>query len=357
MTLPTIPDIATIIERLARIFTDAVENRHFCVRESTARTIQVMFYAGAIHQADRWIRPSQVIDMTDDQMAKTTDEIREAWCVHMLSAKKKIRPTNTWYAANSREQIRDECLRYGLMPNGAVVERPNVTTTSSRPKYALEPGFAGLFDQQLSGQALDHVIDAWQKRHLNKAALARQVLLKKGVAASAGTVNVNLPNGTIINLTSGPSSVITKSVVETFSKNFLHEPALLWVSESSNKIIDDALCKSLGIKINASTNLPDVILVDLAGHDGISIVFIEVVHSSGPVNQLRKDALEAIAVGAGFEAKNLMYVTAFSDRGSASPFKALVNTLAWNTFVWFASEPECVILLKRGIEKKLTELR
>ena len=38
--LPTIPDIATIIERLARIFTDAVENRHFCVRESTALLIR-----------------------------------------------------------------------------------------------------------------------------------------------------------------------------------------------------------------------------------------------------------------------------------------------------------------------------
>lgn len=52
-----------------------------------------------------------------------------------------------------------------------------------------------------------------------------------------------------------------------------------------------------------------------------------------------------------------MYVTAFADRGAGSPFRKLVNTLAWDTFVWFASEPECVILLKRGIEKKLTELR
>lgn len=357
MSLPLIPDIATIKERLPKIFTDALENRSNCIGVASARTIQVMFYAGAIESDDRWIRPSQVTDMTNAQMSLQSDDEREAWCKHMLSNKKKDKPADAWYAPNTREQVRDDAIRYGLVPVRAVVEKAGVPTTSSKPRYALSASFALLFDPALAGTALDSAIEAWQKRHLSKAALARQVLLKSGAAASASAVNIALPNGTTINLSSGPSSVITKAVIEHFSKHFLHEPALLWVSESSNKIFDDALAKSLGIKIDASANLPDVILVDMGDDDGIAIVFIEVVHSDGPINQLRKDALEAIAVEAGFEVENLMYVTAFADRGSGSPFKTLVNTLAWDTYVWFASEPECVIVLKRGIEKKLTEFR
>lgn len=356
MTLPAVPSLDLIKARLPMIFTEALENRGNCVSEASARTIQVMFYAGAIERTDRWIRPSQVTHMTDAQMAKTSTAEREAWCAHMLSGKKKARPADSWYASDSREQIRDDSIRYGLVPTGAVIERSGVATTSSMPRYALRKDFADLFAASLSGKALESAVEAWQKKHLSKAALARHHLIKQGAASAKDRVNVTLPNGAAINLSSGPSSVLTKAVIEVFSKNFLHSPALLWVSESGQKEIDATLAKQLGLKIDVSKSLPDVILVDLPGDGGLTVVFVEVVHSDGPVNQLRKDALEAIAVEAGFEPENIAYVTAFADRGGA-PHKKLAPTLAWDTFVWFASEPECLIALRRGADKKLDDLR
>src|SRR5882724_4617656 len=46
----------------------------------------------------------------------------------------------------------------------------------------------------------------------------------------------------------GPSTSITKAVVEVFSSRFLRQPAVLFVSESGNKIVarDDQLARRIG---------------------------------------------------------------------------------------------------------------
>jgi hypothetical protein len=355
MTLPSIPTLKTIQDRLPLIFPEGVENRTYCIRESTAKTILVMLYAGAVDKTSRWIRPSQVTDMSDTQLALASDAEREAWCKLMLSSKKD-RPFDAWYKTNSREQVRDENLRQGLIPNGAALERSNLPTTTSLPKYSLDVEFAALFADSLSDSALDAVIDAWQKGHLSKAARSRVVLVKKGASAASGRVSVKLPNGTSINLSAGPSSVIAKAVIEQFAQKFLQSPALLWVSESAVKVLDADLVQSLKLKIDPAKHLPDIILVDVEAPEGILVVFVEVVHSDGPVNQLRKEALAALAVEAGFSPEHVAYVTAYGDR-DAGAYRATAPNLAWDTFVWFASEPDCVVRLKRGSEKKLTELR
>lgn len=357
MTWPTVPSLSTIIARLPLIFPEGVENRQYCIREATAKTIAVMFYCGAIYGTHRWIRPSQVTDMSDEQIALVDQATREAWCVHMLSNKKKLRSPSAWYAVNSREQIRDECIAKGLIPNQAVFELPGVPTTSSKPKYALKPEFAALFDEALQEDALIVAITLWQQRFLSTTAMARATLIRNNAAASTDRVQVVFPSGSAITLAPGESSMITKAVVEQFSRHFLVQPAVLWLSESANKVIDQTLVQALRLHIDQSKSLPDVILVDLSpAHGNILVVFIEVVHTDGPVSQQRKEALEAIALDAGFEADHLAYVTAFADR-SASPYRSLVHNLAWNSFVWFASEPESIIMLRSGAEKKISELR
>jgi len=57
----------------------------------------------------------------------------------------------------------------------------------------------------------------------------------------------------------GLSSIITKAVVEVFASRFLREPALLWISESGNKVVqrDDQLAQSIGLKIETDRLLPD----------------------------------------------------------------------------------------------------
>ena len=71
--------------------------------------------------------------------------------------------------------------------------------------------------------------------------------------AAQSKILVTLPNGETRQMEAGPSSVITKAVVEVFATRFLGDPAVMWISESGNKIIqrDDELARSLGLKIES----------------------------------------------------------------------------------------------------------
>lgn len=358
MPLPSLPAIPLIAERLSSIFPEGTENRNYVIREMAARAVYVMFYTGAIEGTNHWIRPSQITGMSDEQAAITDDASRLAWAKLSLS-QKKWRPATAWYAVDSREPVRDETLRNGLVSLRAVVEREGVPTTSSKPTYALEADFARLFDPGLTGEALDKAVADWQESHLSKAAVSRLRLVRHGATVAADAVKVTFPNGEIRNLAPGPSSVIAKAVIEVFAPRFLKHPAVLWLSESGNKVVarDEALANALGLKIDASKALPDIILVDLgadAGGTDMLVVFTEVVATDGPINRERKIALTSLAIEAGFGEGHLSFLTAFMDRASA-PFKKSIAELAWGSYAWCASEPEHIIDLREGEPRKLSD--
>jgi len=353
------PPISLIAERLPVIFPEGTENRNYVIREMAARTIYVMFYTGAFEGTGHWIRPSQVTGMSDEQATMTDNASRLAWTKLSLS-QKNWRPATAWYAVDSREPVRDETLRNGLVALRAVVEREGVATTSSKPTYALEAAFARLFDPELTGENLDQVIADWQESHLSKAAVSRLRLIRHGATVAADAVKVAFPNGETRNLAPGPSSAIAKAVIEVFAPRFLKHPSVLWLSESGNKVVarDEALANALGLKIDASKALPDIILVDLgadAGGTDMLVVFTEVVATDGPVNRERKVALTRLAVEAGFGERHLSFLTAFMDR-SGAPFKKSISELAWGSYAWCASEPEHIIELREGIPRKLSDV-
>lgn len=155
----------------------------------------------------------------------------------------------------------------------------------------------------------------------------------------------------------GPSSMISKHVVEAFAPRFLELPGVLWLSESGNKVVqrDDLLAKRIGINIDVAKNLPDVILVDLAAPDTL-LVFVEVVATDGPVSETRRSDLLKLAVNAGFSEEHVAFVTAFLDR-DAPALRKNFSTLAWNSFVWVASEPESIIALLGGTPRPSPLLR
>lgn len=315
-----------------------------------------MFYTGAIEGADRWVRPSQVTGMSDEQAALLDDTSRTSWTIMSLE-QKNWRPSAAWYAENSREPVRDETLRNGLVALRAVIERAGVATTSSKPKYALEADFAVLFDPKLIGDDLERAIVLWQESHLSKAAISRLRLVKHGATVAVDAVKVTFPNGEVRSLAPGPSSAIAKSVIEVFAPRFLTQPAVLWLSESGNKVVarDETLATALGLKIDASKALPDVILIDLgadlSGRD-MRVVFTEVVATDGPVNRERKIALTRLALEAGFCEHQLSFLTAFMDRASG-PFRKSMAELAWGSYAWCASEPEHIIELQESLPRKL----
>ena len=343
-------------DRLPLIFPEGTPNRIYCTRQLSASTIFTMIYIGAVQGLDRYLGPIHVYRMTDEQAAKVGDAERVAYGDD-IRKKSYVVPGDPWYADNTREPIRDETLREGLVNIGAVISRDDLPTTSSKPRYALLSDFAALFDPNLANDALLASISAYQAKHLSKSALARVSLMQAGAAAGKTGVMVSFPNGETRKLAPGPSSIISKSVVEDFAQTFLQTPAVLWLSESGNKVVqrDDGLAASIGLQIEADKDLPDLILVDLAPADPL-IVFIEVVATDGPISDRRQTALYALTDAAGFDRSQVAFVTAFQDR-EASGFRKTMSALAWDSFAWFASEPNNIVQLKDGSTKKqfLTE--
>lgn len=341
MNLPELIALDEIRRRLEAIFPEGTTDRGFLIRELAAKVIFTMLYGGAVDGADVWIGPKHVYRMSNDQAALTTPDVRQAYALN--GWKPGFEPIGeVWYADNSRESIRDETLRT-LKRSGAVVERP-VPTTSSKPRYALAPDFAQLFDPTIQGNDLAELIAKWRKTHLAAHALARVELVRQRIAGATGTVEVTLPYRGVRQLAPGDSALITKAVIEEFAPRFLYSPTVLLLSESRKKIIDidDVATKSIGLEVTPSLVLPDVVLFDTIQGDEL-LVFVEVVATDGPITEERRSALRSLVPT--FSDDRVAFVTAYSDRASPA-FRKTVASLAWHTLVWFASEPDHVMILR-----------
>lgn len=344
---PDLPEIEAIRRRLETIFPEGTPQRGYCVREMAARTIFVALYIGAVEGGGVWLGPKHVYRMGTAQSLARDAAARAAYRVD-VEKPGFVAPADRWFQDNTREPIRDETLRDGLVRVGAVVTRPGLATTSSKGRYALQAGFAALFDPLLTDAPLEAAIAAWQERHLSAGALARVRLRQRSAAAAEAGLLVTLPNGETRRMEAGPSSVIAKAVIEVFAPRFLGDAAVLWMSESGTKVLqrDEALARALGLRIEAARLLPDLILVDLAPAEPL-VVFVEVVATDGPVTEARRQALLDLTTAARFSAAQVAFVTAFQDRGGAA-FRKAVAELAWGSFAWCLSEPEHLIAFERA---------
>lgn len=350
--LPPYLDRSAIHTRLKLIFPEGTPQRNYCVREMAASTVFVMLYVGAVEGSGRWIAPKHVTRMTEEQAGRQSDETRDAYGTDVMRPGFRA-DGRRWYEENSRESVRDETLRQGLITNNAVFERQGMATTSGLPRYALKLDFSALFDPALTGPALAQAIGQWQNINLSAQALARTVLMRHGAVTSREGVLVKFPNGETRRMSPGPSSIITKAVIEEFAPLFLVNPSVLWISESGAKVVarDDELAAMLNLRIAADRNLPDIILIDLGGTgvEQFLMVFVEVVATDGPITEQRRQALTKVATDAGFPVSRLAFVTAYLDR-SHGAFKKTIAELAWSSFAWFAAEPRQIVSLREGTD-------
>lgn len=346
--LPTYSPVALIAERLPLIFPNGTPNRNNCIGSAAANTVFTAIYIGAVEGYGQDLGPVHVYRMTEEQSILSTDDDREEYFRKIRARKGGIVGTSRWYADNTREQIRDDALIGGLVSIGAVVRRTGMATTSSVGRYILKADFAALFNPALVGDALEAAIIKFREDNLSKGALARVSIILAGAKADKSKVTVLFPNGDNRQLAPGPSSIISKAVVEVFAPAFLEDPVVIWLSESGNKVVvqDDKIATQLGIVIDPSKTLPDLILADL-GPVHPMLVFVEVVASDGPVNEARQAAFFEITDAAGFDRSNVAFVTAYLDRQSAG-FKKTIPHLAWNSFAWFSSEPDRIAHMRDG---------
>lgn len=202
----------------------------------------------------------------------------------------------------------------------------------------------------VNDEEFDLKAQEWCNNNLNAAELARVHILRNR-QSTENSVRVTLPNGESRILTAGPSSIITKAVIEELAQIHLKEPAVLWISESANKVIldDDKLMKNIGLVIDQQKLLPDIVLADL-GAQSIQIIFVEVVATDGPITETRKEELYKLTDKAGFSRENVVFISAYEHRNSPV-FKKRFAAIAVDSIIWFTTEPNLLVWLEQ--DKKL----
>ena len=138
-----------------------------------------MLYVGSIEGSGIFLAPKHIYSMTDELASTTDDAARSAFAADALKPGYRP-PGKRWYADNTREPIRDETLREGLVNIGAAYARNDLPTTSSKPRYSLNAGLAALFDPALADDELAQRIGDWQRENLNTGVFARVAIRNRG---------------------------------------------------------------------------------------------------------------------------------------------------------------------------------
>ena len=343
--LPPLLPVSEIKSRLNLLFPEEFPDRSILTGNAASRVLFVFLYGGFIEPEGRFLRPSFIYFFTDEQADQQGDEARLRWAGNAL--RPGFRPAGLrWYADNSRETIRDDLMRNQLVRLGVVGRRPGVPTTSSQPIYCLSITFATLFDPQLKDDQLAEAMAIWRKAHLSEASQSRMRLRAARLGADATDVLVNMPDGSRVRVSAGPSSLILKGIVEHFAPRYLDQPAVLWISASDKKIHPQFVeaAAVVGLKFQPNAELPDLILADLG--DPVRFVFCEIVATDGAVTEARKADLLKIIRASNVPEARVEFLTAFEDR-EAGPFRKNFGALAGDGMAWFRTEPELLVRLTR----------
>ena len=342
-SLPALIGVEEVQQRLAQIFPASFPDRALLVGKMAARVVFVFLYGGFVEGSNRQLRPSTIYLFTAEQARSTTQIAREAW--RASAFKPGFRPAGKrWYADNSRESIRDDLIRNRLVSMGLVGRKAGVPTTSSAPVYFLRSEFAALFSPQLEGQTLHGSIENWRRAHLSPTTLQRMALKAQGALARQGDVLVDLPDGTRIRLSAGPSTPILKALIEDYAPRWLQRPAVLWISASDRKTQPQfvEMAATVGLRFETAKLLPDLILADLG--DPVAFVFCEVVATDGPVDETRKAAFLELTRGCAIADASVRFITAYLDR-EAPELRKTFHRVAIDSDLWFSNEPELIVRL------------
>jgi hypothetical protein len=318
-----------------------------------AAAVAAMIYVGAVvndegepQPENVWARPQTVIEMSDEALARTNTGERLAWAsaaarggAHIAELLRDWGVHHApWYAANTRETLRDETWPKWRIHNAAR-RREGLAQSSSLPRWAITASFADLFSPELAGEELTAKIDEWRDNHLSTSDLLR-IRYANDVARAEHRTPVEIPLHGRRYLEPGVASLIIKGIIEEWAPRRLDKPFVVAISEPGTKVfvLDEALMTEVGISINVSKVLPDVLMFD-AGAKPPTFWIVEAVASDGEINEERKAKLLDWANDQYINPSQCKFLTAFTSRNSA-PARKRLKDIAVGTFCWFLDEPD-----------------
>ncbi|MEG0692488.1 MAG: BsuBI/PstI family type II restriction endonuclease [Oscillospiraceae bacterium] len=234
---------------------------------------------------------------------------------------------NVEYAENSRETFRKQAIHH--FRTAAIIEDNGMATNS--PNYRYRITLEALELLQSYGNALwDQKLDAFKNHHQT---LIDTYASKKKMEKMP--VNIN---GESFTFSPGKHNELQKYIIEEFAPRFAPNCECLYVGDTIAKDLVKNVEKleELGFEITLHDKMPDVVLYRA---DRNWIYFIESVTSVGPMEPKRiieiNDMTQGVSAGK-------IFVTAFLD---FKTYKSFSDSLAWETEVWIAENPDHMIHL------------
>jgi hypothetical protein len=236
------------------------------------------------------------------------------------------------YAENSREQFRKNFIKplvlQGLFTRNP--DDPNRGTNSQKTCYMPVPELIALVQA--------YGTKRWPDELKRFQGMRDRLAAREARVRDRHLIAVTLPGNEQITLSPGEHHRLEAAIIREFVGNprFFKEPRVLYICDTESKTnnVDRPQLQRLSIPIDAHDDLPDVIAYDL---DKNRLFLIEAFHSGGGMSSNRVLVLNRMLKNC-TAAK--VFVTAFQSRRD---FKANVGSIAWETEVWIAEEPDHLI--------------
>lgn len=233
----------------------------------------------------------------------------------------------TDYAENSRETFRKQAMHH--FRNAAFIEDNGKATNSPNYKYRLTDEFLLLIKS--------YGIDLWKQRKAGFLS-SHESLISMYASKRSMQKMLVIINGTCFTFSPGKHNELQKAIIEEFAPRFAPGSECLYIGDTTEKdlVKNEEKLPELGFSITFHDKMPDVVLYSAEKN---WIFFVESVTSVGPMEPKRIREIEEMTqnVTAG-----KIYVTAFLD---FKTYKKFSDSLAWDTEVWLAENPDHMIHL------------
>ena len=233
-------------------------------------------------------------------------------------------------SSGSYDDIRRKDLKLLVIADLIVNSGDKLSAATNDPTrgYALRPDFKNIVVQYKT-KSWTESLTAFIA---NKPSLADLLERKR----SLEQIPVSLPGGKPINLSLGEHNMLQKAIIEQFLPRFGSDCYVLYIGDTTNKMlhIEEEALTRLGFFKLAHDELPDIIAYSETNN---WLYLIEAVHSSGPMSEIRVHELKKLLKDCQAE---LIFVTAFLTR---TDFRKWVMSIAWETEVWIADNPDHLI--------------
>lgn len=233
----------------------------------------------------------------------------------------------TTYAENSRETFRKQAMHH--FRTAALIEDNGKATNSPNYRYRLTDETLALL-LHFGGPKQDIMLQQFLEYH--------QKLVDIYASKKRMTLMPVKINNQDFTFSPGKHNELQKAIIEEFAPRFAPNSECLYVGDTIEKDLVKNIekLKALGFEITLHDKMPDVVLYC---EERNWIYFVESVTSVGPMDPKR--IIEITEMTKDVTAGKI-FVTAFPD---FTTFKKFSESLAWETEVWIAEQPDHMIHL------------